>query len=285
MTSLTQLTKEILKHRGSSPKKYFSQNFLVDRGVYTSIIQAGDISYNDYVIEIGPGLGFLTSELAKSAGYVVSVEIDEEMAIGLADMEAITDNLSIMHGDILKVDIENLPNFNKDTQYKVIANIPYHLTSKIFKLFLSRNHRPLCMVLLVQKEVAERVVARTGNHTRLSLSIQLYSRPKIIRTVSKSSFYPQPKVDSAILMMESDNSHIKQLKNEELFWRVVRIAFTSKRKKLVNTLSNGLDVEKDYVIDKLEQCSIKIDSRPQHLSIDQWICFVNLLNNDKNFLN
>ncbi len=283
MTSLTKLTKEILKHRGVSPKKYFSQNFLVDRGVYASVVEAGDISHNDYVIEIGPGLGFLTSELAKSAGYVASVEIDKEMANGLADMEAITENLSIVHSDILDVDIENLPNFNKDTQYKVIANIPYHLTSKIFKLFLSRNHKPSCMVLLVQKEVAERVVARAGNHTRLSLSVQLYSRPKIIRTVSKSSFYPQPKVDSAILMMKSDESYIKQLKNEDLFWRVVRIAFTSKRKKLVNTLSNGLDVEKAYIIDKLEQCSIDVGSRPQHLSIGQWICFVNLLNNDKKF--
>lgn len=285
MTSLTQLTKEILKYRGSSPKKYFSQNFLVDRGAYASVVEAGDISRDDYVIEVGPGLGFLTSELAKQAGYVTAVEIDEEMAEGLADMEAVSDNLSIVQGDILKIDKEDLPNFKKDTQYKVIANIPYHLTSKIFKLFLSCDHKPSRMVLLVQKEVAERVVAQTGDHTRLSLSIQLYSRPKIVRTVSKSSFYPQPKVDSAILMMEIDDSHIKHLKNEELFWRVVRIAFTGKRKKLINTLSNGLEVEKSYILDKLEQCSIETGSRPQHLSIDQWICFVNLLNDDKNFVN
>ena len=283
MTSLTQLTKEILKHRGASPKKYFSQNFLVDRGVYDSIIQAGNVSEDDYVIEIGPGLGFLTSELTKTAGQVVAVEIDRDLAAGLADMEAISDNLAIVNEDIMEIDLEDLPNFTKDVDYKVIANIPYHLTSKIFKLFLARNHRPTRMVLLVQKEVAERVIATTGDHTRLSLSVQLYSRPKIIRTVSKSSFYPQPKVDSAVLMMEIDDSYINRLNNEKLFWQIVRIVFTGKRKKIINTLTNSLEHDKDYFLERLKQCSIDPSSRPQHLSIDQWIDFVNLLNSDKEF--
>ena len=283
MPSLTQLTKEILKHRGASPKKYFSQNFLVDKGVYSSIIEAANISDQDYVIEIGPGLGFLTSELAKKAGQVTAIEIDEDLARGLADMEAISNNLSIVQGDVMQIDLDDLPDFKKAKSYKVVANIPYHLTSKIFKLFLARDHKPSRMVLLVQKEVAERVVADTGDHTRLSLSIQLYSKPKVIRTVSKSSFYPQPKVDSAILMMEADDKYITRLNNEKLFWQVVKIAFTGKRKKILNTLSNGLDQDKTYLADKLEECSIDPNSRPQHLSIDQWICFINLLDADKTF--
>ncbi len=280
MTSLTKLTKEILKHRGLNPKKYFSQNFLVDKGVYDSVVNAGNISRDDYVIEIGPGLGFLTTELTKKAKQVVAIEIDTELAKGLEDLEAVADNLSVINDDILKLDLNKLPEFTSKTKYKVIANIPYHLTSKIFKLFLTQKHKPESMVLLVQKEVAERVIAQAGQHSRLSLSIQLYSQPQLVRLVSKASFYPQPKVDSAILLMESTDKYIKKLDNEDLFWSVIRAAFTGKRKKMSNTLSTTFKVEKSYFETKMQDCNIELGSRPQHLTIDQWIEFVNILNKD-----
>lgn len=269
MILLTKLTKEVLKAQGLSPKKYLSQNFLVDRGVYSRIIKAADLEKKDQVIEIGPGLGFLTNELVKEAGKVWAIEIDGGLAAALKSFESLASNLCVLNQDILKTDLAKLPDFKLNKPYKVVANIPYHLTAKILKKFLTASEKPHSLVFLVQKEVAERVLAKAGDHSLLSLSVQFYGQPSIVSKVSKKSFYPAPKVDSAILkIVLSDQKAEPNL--EKKFWQLAKIGFSAKRKKLISNLSAGLKMERASLEKIFNELQIKEGDRAQHLSLEQW---------------
>jgi len=269
MLSLTKLTKEILKAHNLEPKKYLSQNFLVDRGVYKKIIKAAELNTQDQVIEIGPGLGFLTNELVKSSGKVWAIEIDEGLAMALHALESVTPNLKVVNKDILQIKWQDLFDFEPNMAYKVVANIPYHLTAKIIKKFLTDEFKPQRMVLLVQKEVAERILASAGSHSLLSLSVQFYGRPEIVSLVNKRSFYPVPQVDSAIIKIDLLPNRIGT-KEEEIFWRIAKIGFSAKRKKLINNLAAGLAIDKSDLEKIFMDLSLKEGTRAQHLTLQEW---------------
>lgn len=270
MPSLLRLTKDILNSQGLSPKKYLSQNFLVEQGIYQKIIKTAELESSDQVIEVGPGLGFLTVELTRQAGKVYAIEIDQALAQALQPLQAVSQNLYIVNQDILRIDLEKLPDFNPARPYKVVANIPYHLTAKLLKFFLTQAKKPCRLVLLVQKEVAERIVAGPGQHSLLSLAVQFYGLPKIISRVSAQCFYPRPKVDSALIKIDLPSTP-PGLLEEEKFWQIVKAGFANKRKKLVSNLATALASDKSVLEKIFAQLEITPGARAQHLSLEQWL--------------
>jgi len=275
-----------LKQNGLWAQKGLSQNFLINKNALNKIVEAAEIKPDDLIIEIGPGTGILTMELIKRAGEVIAIEQDEKLAGLLPEMTKSKlqisnkiqndKNLKIINSDILKVNLNELIGERK---YKVVANIPYHITSKILELFLSRENRPELLVLLVQKEVAERICATEGEMSVLSISVQLYGKPEIIDIVPKESFYPSPKVDSAILkigimnyesgIMES-NKGDKSAIDEKAFFRLVHIGFAARRKTLVNNLSAGYHISKETASDIIKSAGLKENVRAQELGISKW---------------
>lgn len=282
-----------LKKNGLWARKGLSQNFLVDRSALEKIVEAGELTGDDLVIEIGPGTGVLTSELVETAGEVIAIELDSKLVellncsivklLGSPSNSAIQQfsnkKLKVINADVLKINLNELIG---DRKYKVMANIPYHITSKILELFLSRNNKPETMVLLVQKEVAERVCARPGAMSTLSVSVQLYGEPEIVGIVKKDSFFPSPKVDSAILKIvchseQSEESHKEmgsfasaQDDPEKSFFRLIHIGFASKRKTLVNNLSAGYYISKEEASGIIKKAGLSENARAQELSIEEW---------------
>ena len=313
-----------LKKNGLWARKGLSQNFLVDRNALEKIVGAGEIKSDDLVIEIGPGVGTMTGELVQKAGEVIAIEFDEKLAELLEQQFKIFNlkfkindqfknlkgqnstvnqlsgsqiksgmtnsalgmttgaGLRIINDDILKV---NLNEIIGDCKYKVIANIPYHITSKILELFLSRENKPETMVLLVQKEVAERVCAKPGEMSTLSVSVQLYGEPTIVDIVKKESFFPSPKVDSAILKIvvssqsacRSDRLSVVSQEQEKDLFRLVHIGFASKRKTLVNNLSAGYHIPKEKASDIIKKAGLLENSRAQELGVGNWIELLKLV--------
>ena len=220
-------------------------------------------------------MGILTRELALKCRKVIAVEKDGKMAGLLRKNLERFKNVEIIEGDILKINLERIIRNNQ--KYKVVANIPYYITSPIIKLFLESSANPKEIILLVQKEVAERICGAPGKMSVLALSVQIYGEPKIIDFVSKNSFWPPPKVDSAILKISNIKSADEVKKNLELentplknLFRIIKIGFSSKRKKLVNNLSVGLDLEKEKVLKIFEKLGINKNVRAQELSLEEW---------------
>jgi 16S rRNA (adenine1518-N6/adenine1519-N6)-dimethyltransferase len=267
---------DYLKKNDLWAKKGLSQNFLIDKDALNKIVAAAELKSEDLVVEIGPGTGILTSELIKCTGEVIAIEQDEKLAGLLPEITKsklqITNkiqndkNLKIISSDILKV---NLNEVIGDRKYKVVANIPYHITSKILELFLSRENKPEMMVLLVQKEVAERICAKPGEMSVLAVSVQLYSQPEIVDVVLKESFFPSPKVDSAILKINKIEIGDKSFDEKE-FFRCVHIGFAARRKTLANNLMVGYQLERQEVIDIIKKIGLKDTVRAQELDISNW---------------
>jgi 16S rRNA (adenine1518-N6/adenine1519-N6)-dimethyltransferase len=225
-------------------------------------------------LEVGPGLGVLTRELVKRVARVIAVEKDERF-IGLLDKRdlEINSGLQIINGDILRFNLEKYIS----GPYKVVANIPYYLTSKLFQYFLERENKPTELILMVQKEVGERVVAKPGNLSVLGISVQIQADAEILFDVSKESFWPTPEVDSVILKIVPRNK-FPQIDDRKLFFRIVKQAFVGKRKQIKNTIRN---------IESLRLAGIDPKARPQELSIEQWIKLYKLIadsDKDKNNL-
>jgi 16S rRNA (adenine1518-N6/adenine1519-N6)-dimethyltransferase len=264
LTDKSQLL-QYLKKNGLWAKKSLGQNFLIDGEALAKIAAAAELKSDDIVVEIGPGTGILTSELVKQAGEVIAVEMDDKLSEILRSSHP-AKNLKIINNDILKVNLEELTG---NREYKVVANIPYYITSKIIELFLTAKNKPEIIVLLVQKEVAERICAKPGSMSVLSVSVQLYGRPEIVDTIPSESFFPSPKVDSAILKIDSirniDNSF-----NGKEFFRCVHIGFSSRRKTLVNNLSSGYHINKDKAFDIIRSAGLRENVRAQELNIDDW---------------
>lgn len=272
-------------------KKSLGQNFLIDDKALEKIVEAGEIQPEDMVIEIGPGMGALTERLIDSKANIISIELDQELAEYIQDKFKIYNNLEfknnaefedlkikkssdikisklkIIHDDILKV---NIPELIGDRRYKVIANIPYYITSKIIRIFLEQRNKPETMVLLVQKEVAERICAKPGDMSVLAVSVQYYGQPTIIDIVPANSFFPVPKVDSAILKIIVGSRKSEVGSEEKDFFRCVNIGFSSKRKTLVNNLSAGYGLDKEKVADILLSVGLSDKTRAQELSIEDW---------------
>lgn len=246
------------------PKKELGQHWLHDRDVIESIANEAHLTKNDTVLEIGPGLGTLTSELLRQSGNVVAVEFDENLAGKLPGQFPGT-NLTVVSGDFLQFDLSTLPN-----GYKVVANVPYYITSKIIEQLLTAQNQPSTAVLLVQKEVAERLNAGPGEMSVLAISAQVYAEVSMGIVVPAELFTPPPKVDSAVVVLKIRQQSLIANQDEKQFFRIVKAGFSAKRKKLRSSLSGGLGISKPEVESWLLGAEVSPDSRAQDLSIDDW---------------
>jgi len=252
------------------PKKSLGQNFLRDKKVLEKIIASAELSSDDLVIEIGPGEGVLTEKLAEKVSKVLAVEIDQNLIPVLQKKFDKNKNVEIIHEDILKINLSEIFKKLKTTNYKLIANIPYYITSKIIRLFLELENPPIEMILMTQKEVAERIVEKPGKMSLLSVSVQYYAQPKILFAVSRNSFFPVPEVDSAVIKIGDIQKKKESQEEIKKFFRIVKAGFSAKRKTLINNLSNSLHLEKNIVEEKLKLAGLKSTVRAQELSIENW---------------
>ena len=288
--------KNLFKKYKIYPSKRLGQNFLIKKSVLEKTIEAAELSLEDIVLEIGPGIGNLTQEIAKRAKKLIAVEKDKKMVEILKETLKDFKNIEIIQGDILKTDVSS---YNlQATSYKLVANLPYYITSPVIRMFLESLNPPKLMVLMVQKEVAERICAYPPKMNLLAVSVQFYGKPEIVSLVSKKSFWPSPKVDSAILRIAPLINADKRLINADLFFEIVKAGFSHPRKQLVNNLlvlrssksvgGLALDSLNGVKLDKpphlriggggkasikkwLEQNKIKPSQRAETLSIKDWI--------------
>ncbi|MEK7164552.1 MAG: 16S rRNA (adenine(1518)-N(6)/adenine(1519)-N(6))-dimethyltransferase RsmA [Patescibacteria group bacterium] len=260
------IIKEIINDYGLSPSSLNGQNFLVDAMVLQTIIEAAAIKPGENILEIGPGLGVLTAELLMAGAKVMAVEKDRRIFFYLKKRFKGEDALVLVNDDIIK--FEDYPQ-----PYRIVANIPYSLTAKIIKKFTSDAvAKPGSMLVMVQKEVGERVCAQPGRLNLLAICAQLYGEPSIVATVPAKAFYPAPKVDSCLLLI--DNIQAKtphRIPDLPKFWRVLHIGFSSPRKQLHNNLMAGLKLSTVEVKELLSSLKINIQARAQELSIGQWV--------------
>lgn len=250
-----------LKLAGIHPRHDLGQNFLVDAESLNLIIQAAGLSPDDTVLEIGPGLGSLTVKLAEKVKKVIAVESDLKLAHLLGRYAS--ENTEIIQSDILQFDFRQLPK-----GYKVVSNIPYYLTSKIIRLLVENPNPPQTIVLLIQKEVAERICAKPGNLSVLGLSVQYYGKPEIIDMVGREKFWPSPDVDSAILKISWTGPAFPA--DPQKLFRLVKAGFGEKRKMLKNSLAGGLNATDELIGSLLSQAKIAPDRRAQELKVADW---------------
>ncbi|HET8884670.1 MAG TPA: 16S rRNA (adenine(1518)-N(6)/adenine(1519)-N(6))-dimethyltransferase RsmA [Candidatus Saccharimonadales bacterium] len=248
----------------AGPNKSLGQHWLRDRDVLAHIADCAELKADDAVLEIGPGLGTLTSELLRRSKKVVAVEFDEDLARKLPAQFPGKD-LTVVQSDILSFDLSQLP-----AGYKVVANVPYYITSKIVKLLMTATNKPAISVLLVQKEVAERLAAHPGDMSILAVSAQLFAEVSLGNVVGAALFTPPPKVDSQVVILKTRTTPFLTEVSEKDFFRVVKAGFSAKRKMLRSSLSGGLNIAKDQAEQYLSAASIDPNARAESLSLDQW---------------
>lgn len=265
--------REQLSRIGRHPRKGLGQNFLLDENVLDTIIVALNLQADDIVLEIGPGLGVLTERLLASAGTVVAVELDDDLVSLLKDEFAQHEHFHLVHADILETDIPALIQQYAGTvdRYTVAANLPYYITSAAIRHILESRPRPETIVILVQREVAERIVAKPGDMSLLAVSVQFYGEPELVTRVHAGAFYPQPDVESAVLRITPYRD--LPLAHDEIdnFFDIVRAGFHLKRKQLRNSLASGVDMSKDDIASILETAGVDSRRRAETLSIAEWI--------------
>jgi 16S rRNA (adenine1518-N6/adenine1519-N6)-dimethyltransferase len=247
------------------PKKELGQHWLKDREILAAIADCAELSADNTVLEIGPGLGTLTSELLRRSGRVVAVEFDEDLARKLPGQFPGKD-LEVVTSDILTFDLTTLP-----AGYKVVANIPYYITSKIVQLLMTATNRPSVTVLLTQKEVAERLAAEPGDMSILAISAQVFADVSLGPVVPAVLFTPPPKVDSRVVILKTRLQPLVSATREQEFFRVVKAGFSAKRKKLRSSLSGGLQSSKADAMQWLKTAGISPDARAEDLSVGDWL--------------
>ena len=277
--SLLAQTRGLLRHFDLKARKGLGQHFLIDGEVLGLITSAAELTPADVIMEVGPGLGILTQELARQAGWVVAIELDSKLAAILKQTLASFDNVTIINEDILGIDPAALLNeqktrfpraINTPFSYKVVANLPYYITSAVLRHFLEASLKPQIMVVMVQKEVAEAIVAEPGQMSLLSISVQFYGEPRIISYVPAQSFYPEPEVDSAILRVDLYPQPAVAVTDETSFFELVRAGFTASRKQICNSLAQGLGLSKAEVLSLLGKASIVPQRRAETLTLGEW---------------
>ncbi len=265
--------REIIDRYGFRFSKSLGQNFLIDGNIVRKIVQGANITKDDYVLEVGPGIGTLTEELALNAKKVVSVELDDSLIPVLADTLQAYDNVEIVHGDILKIDVKQIIDEKLGGgPVKVVANLPYYVTTPIIGMFLEESFNIESITVMVQKEVADRMVASHGSkvYGSLSVFVNFFSRPEIILKAPKTVFMPQPKIDSSVIKLNI-REELPDLDREQLFL-VVKAGFSKRRKTLLNALSTyGFDLDKDEIRKCLEEINIKPEIRAENLSLEDFI--------------
>ncbi len=245
-------------------KKSFGQNWLRDEYVLDEIVRSAEITLEDNILEVGPGLGTLTQKLVETGANVVAVEADKDLLPRLNNKFQGKSNFELTAGDILKYDFSKMP-----SNYKVVANIPYYLTSNLIRNLLEANNPPKVMVLLVQKEVAQRILANPGDMSVLAFSVQYYANPEFVMDVKKELFEPIPKVDSAVIKISRLDRPAFEADIKKLF-RLVKAGFGEKRKMLRNSLAGGLGVESSDIERLLEKSSLELTARAQELGMKDW---------------
>ncbi len=272
-------TKAMLRRFDLSARKNLGQHFLINSETLEKIITAAELTTDDIVIEVGPGLGVLTRELARRAGFVVAVELDHKLATVLKkDLDTVK-NVTIINEDILKIDPATLLAEKKDSivaqkdkviSYKVVANLPYYITSAIMRHFLEASLKPRLMVVMLQKAVAESIVAKPGKMSLLSVSIQFYSQPEIISYIPAENFYPPPAVESTILKLEVYPQPPLLVDDISGFFELVRAGFCAPRKQLLNSVTQGMGISKTEVKSLLITAGINYRRRAETLSLAEW---------------
>lgn len=255
LTDLEDIKRLLQKHKQWA-KKFLGQNFLVSRSALDKIVNSANIEANDYIWEIGPGLGVLTKELCQKADRVTAIELDKTLLPVLKETVGKYENLEIINDDALQIRPPEIP-------YKVVANIPYNITSPILNHFLQAENKPLSITMLIQKEVAEKLVKGAPDFSVISLQVYLFGTPQIISIIKSNEFHPAPKVDSAIIHIDIHNLYDNETALKVL--KLAKRAFKMGRKKLSNTLADKIETLKILNLQ---------DMRPQHLTIENWISLV-----------
>ena len=258
--------KNTLKEYEIRPSKRLGQNFLIREDVADKVLKAGEISSSDTILEIGPGLGSLTFKLAASAKKVIAIEKDKRMA-DILKKSINNPNAEIIRGDILKFDINDLGLRG----YKIISNLPYCISSPVIRKFLEEKKKPELMVLMLQKEVAQRIKAKPPFMNILAVSVQIYAQVEIKEYVSKKSFWPEPKVDSAIVKIIIKDNYLKEIKDIDMFFKIVKAGFSHPRKQILNNFSKVLKLEKKDIEEWLKENNIDSKRRAQTLKIEEWL--------------
>ncbi len=263
-----------LDAHGLHPQKKWGQNFLTDPRILESIADAAQVGSDDAILEIGPGLGHLTRVLARRAGRVVAVEIDRELAAKLTADFADTSNVQIVHGDILQFAPAELLKAGDDparsVPFKIVANLPYYITSAILRHVLQATQKPRIVVVMVQRQVAQRIIAQPPQMSLLAVSVQFYARTRIVRTIAAGAFYPRPKVDSAVVRLDVFEHPPLADQATEHFFEIVRAGFGERRKQLRNSLARGLSLDSDGVAAALSHAHIDPTRRAETLTLDEW---------------
>lgn len=274
-------TLKVLEKYNFSFQKKFGQNFLIDTHILEGIITGAGITKDDCVLEIGPGIGTMTQYLCESARFVVAVEIDKNLIPILNDTLSEYDNKIIINEDVLKVDINELCNkYNEGRPIKVVANLPYYITTPII-MGLFESHVPLdSITVMVQKEVAERMQVGPGtkDYGALSLAVQYYSEPHVIMTVSAGCFIPRPNVDSAVIKLTAHKENPVSVRNEAFMFSLIRAAFNQRRKTLSNALVNGgINATREEVCHALSDMNLSETIRGEALTLEQFARLSDLL--------
>lgn len=279
-------TIAVLNRYGFSFQKKFGQNFLIDENVVEKIVRDAGVTKDDFVLEIGPGIGTMTQILCENAREVVAVEIDDKLIpILTEDTLSWYDNVTVIHEDILKLDIVKLANErNGGKPIKVVANLPYYITTPII-MGLFESHVPLdSITIMVQKEVADRMQVGPGtkDYGALSLAVQYYAKPQIILNVPASCFMPRPNVDSAVIQLTRYEKPPVEVADEHLMFRLIRASFNQRRKTMTNSVGNSpeLSVSKEQMAAALEKCGLSATVRGEALTLAQFAELANVLSED-----
>jgi len=272
--------KALLRDYGLRPQKRLGQHFLVDRRILQQILATAEIGSHDTVLEVGAGLGTLTQALAERARRVVAVEVDMQLLPALRSRLNCFDNSKVVQGDILALDVPSLLQEDDTDEvpcYKVVANIPYYITSALLRHLLEASARPQLIVLMVQREVAHRIAAGPGQMSLLAVSVQFYGSARLAARVPARAFYPAPKVGSAIVRI--DPHERLSLGDDDIggFFRVVRAGFAQRRKQLRNALTHGLALPSDCIRQALGEAGIEERRRAQSLSVEEWLALYGAL--------
>ena len=282
IASSLQDTKFILKKYNIKANKKLGQNFLIDDNVINNIIETSELTKNSLVIEVGPGLGTLTARLLETAGKVIAIELDERMIKILNDRFSMYDNFTLINNDILKVDLKNIINneLKKFSEVKIVANLPYYITTPIIMKLLEERLKIDSIIVMVQKEVADRITATPGDKLSgaITYSVNYYAIPEKITFVDKNSFIPAPEVDSEVIRLNIRNKPAVLVKDEELFFKLIKASFMQRRKTLKNGLLNsGLVSDKNDLKMIFEELNLNEEIRGEKLSLEQFAKLSNLI--------
>ena len=282
MSSVLEETKFLMKKYNISANKSLGQNFLIDDEIVEGIVTKANITKNDLIIEIGPGLGTLTSKMLECAGKVIAIELDDRMIKILNDRFYLYNNFKLIHQDVLKVDLQELikENTNNEiTQVKRVANLPYYITTPIIMKLLEDKLPVESITVMVQKEVADRLTARPGEKLTgaITYCVSYYSEAEEIMNVPNSSFIPAPEVNSAVIQLKIRNNPPVEIENEEQFFKIIKASFMQRRKTLLNGLTNANIASKDTIKQVLVELDLPENIRGENLNLQQFAQLSNKL--------